>query len=67
MADFGRDPYSGDSLRGSRNCFFRHPNNARFHRFFVLSILLIKTVLTFIPREMLHKFTNITHRAVPLR
>ena len=32
MADFGRDPRSSGSLRGSRY-FFGQVNNARFHRF----------------------------------
>jgi len=32
MADFGCDPHSSDSLRGSR-FFFGHMNNAWFHRF----------------------------------
>jgi len=38
MADFGRDPRSSDSLRGSRNVVF-YVNNARFHRFPVGQIL----------------------------
>jgi len=34
MADFGRDPRSSDSSKGSRFfCLFGHINNARFHRF----------------------------------
>ena len=33
LSDFGRDPRSSDSLRGSRSCVSCHENNARFHRF----------------------------------
>ena len=38
LADFGRDPQSSDSLRGSRNVFCP-VNNARFRRFPVRKIL----------------------------